>query len=230
MALADRGGDDLARGGAQRYQAIVARAVREAGGSLVHHFGDIDLAHFAETAQAVTAAIRIQQDMDRLNLSGDYPTPELVRVGIHTGLCLVDGDEIHGDILSVAARFESLAPPGEIYLSETAYAAAAPSPDFVFRFIGERELNDEESLRIYKVFWDPREIEEKLAASRHEAGPSKTPHPMHGWVKLLLLAAIPLLILFALSQLKMIMNDSADSTPSRSIHHSIELLPAEESR
>src|SRR5262245_18103049 len=101
---------------AQRLEPALARN----GGRLVKLTGDGVLAEFPSAVDALRAAIEFQQAMDQ----ADAPLPEeqriVFRVGLHIGDLIVDGDDLYGDGVNVAARLEAEAPPGGIVVSGTA--------------------------------------------------------------------------------------------------------------
>ena len=88
------------------------------GGRLVGTAGDALLLEFPSVVEAVTSAIEVQALMAERN--GDVPEKQkmLFRIGINLGDVLVDGDDIYGDGVNIAARLEGLAEPGGIAISD----------------------------------------------------------------------------------------------------------------
>jgi TolB-like protein/Tfp pilus assembly protein PilF len=77
------------------------------------------------------------------------------RIGINTGDVIQDGDRIYGDGVNVAARIESLADPGGIWLSRSAYDQVKRKTDIQYEYVGEHEVkNIDEPVRVYKVLMD----------------------------------------------------------------------------
>ena len=93
------------------------------GGRLVKLTGDGALVEFASAVDALSAAIEFQQAMAEAN--GDQPadTALVFRMGLHLGDLIVDGDDLYGDGVNVAARLEAEAPAGGIVISRTVHEA-----------------------------------------------------------------------------------------------------------
>ena len=84
----------------------------------------------------------------------------LARIGIHTGECILEKNDIFGDVVNTASRFESSANPGEILISEDTYNALSDKSEFYARFDREVTLKGKSMpFNAYIVFWDPKEVE-----------------------------------------------------------------------
>ena len=99
---------------------IIYPAIAAHSGRMVKLMGDGALVEFASAVDAVTCADAIQQQVGAHNAAMPEDAPIQFRVGINIGDILVDGDDIYGDGVNIAARIEGLAAPGEIYLSRAA--------------------------------------------------------------------------------------------------------------
>jgi serine/threonine protein kinase len=195
-ALAESHGDIAVRGMLKRYHDLVTGAVQKNGGTLVKTIGDGSLSHFEGAQQAVRAATAIQLGMDEINLSGSYKTVLLARVGMHTGECLLEKNDVFGDVVNTAARFEGSAHPGEIFISEETFNALADKSEFYVRFDREVTLKGKSTpFNGYTVFWDPREAEKDRTQPK-EAAPVARKTPV--W-KIALYVGVPLLVVFVLA-------------------------------
>ena len=96
-----------------RYVAALEREHEAAGGTIVQRLGDGSLSRFPSALGAVQAAVAMQREL----VAADVP----VRIGIHVGEVLVEAERLTGDAVNVAARVESFAVPGSVFVSETAY-------------------------------------------------------------------------------------------------------------
>jgi len=144
----------------QTYHDICRKAVADNHGTLVKTIGDGSLSHFADALSACRAAAAIQRAMEGINLSKEYSSPLLARIGMHTGGCLVEKNDIFGDVVNTASRFETSANPGEILISEDTYNALSDKNEFYSRFDREVSLKGKtKPFRAYIVFWDSREVE-----------------------------------------------------------------------
>ena len=75
-----------------------------------------------------------------------------MRIGINLGDVIIDGDDVYGDGVNIAARLEGLGEPGGIVISGTAYDQAKNKLDVAFESLGEQNLkNIAEPVRVYRV-------------------------------------------------------------------------------
>jgi adenylate cyclase len=99
---------------------IVDPAIAEHSGRIVKLMGDGALVEFASAVDAVTCAIEIQKSIRERNAGGPEDKWIQFRIGINVGDIIVDGEDIYGDGVNVAARIEGLAEPGGIFISRAA--------------------------------------------------------------------------------------------------------------
>ena len=110
----------LARLNALRRE-LIDPAIAAHSGRIVKLMGDGALVEFASAIDAVTCAIEIQKqlrDHDAASTEGD---PIQFRIGINVGDIIIEGNDIFGDGVNIAARIEGIAAPGGIALSEDAW-------------------------------------------------------------------------------------------------------------
>jgi adenylate cyclase len=89
-------------------------------GRIVKLMGDGALVEFASAVDAVTCAIEVQKQLRERNAGSPEDSWIQFRIGINVGDIIVDGDDIYGDGVNVAARIQALADPGGIYISRGA--------------------------------------------------------------------------------------------------------------
>jgi adenylate cyclase len=131
-----------------RRNDIVDPAIAEHRGRIVKTTGDGMLVEFASAVDAVTCALDVQSKMAERNSGA--PTKIVFRIGINIGDIIIDGDDIFGDGVNIAARIEAECEPGGVYLSEDAFRQVRAKTDFSFDDLGERRLkNIERAVRIY---------------------------------------------------------------------------------
>src|SRR5918995_1400322 len=92
-------------------------ALARHGGRLVKLTGDGALVEFASAVEAVGAAIEFQQSMAEVNRGQPADAAIVFRIGLHLGDLIVEGEDLHGDGVDVAARLEAEAPAGGIIVS-----------------------------------------------------------------------------------------------------------------
>jgi class 3 adenylate cyclase len=100
--------------------------------------GDGALVEFASVVNAVRCAAAIQTEPARER----NPTDLQVRIGIHFGDVIVDGDDIYGDGVNIASRLEGIAEPGGICVSERVYEEVRNKLDIGFVPLGDRQLKN----------------------------------------------------------------------------------------
>jgi adenylate cyclase len=98
--------------------AVVDPAVRDHGGRLVKSTGDGFLIEFASAVAAIECALAIQRHMAERNAARPAERRVDLRIGVNFGDVIVQGDDIFGDGVNVAARLEGIAEPGGICASE----------------------------------------------------------------------------------------------------------------
>jgi TolB-like protein/Tfp pilus assembly protein PilF len=126
--------------------------VRAFGGRLVKTMGDGVLLEFPSVVAAVECAIAIQRMMAERNAEIPEAKRILYRVGINLGDILIDGDDILGDGVNVAARLEGIAEPGGICLSEDAWRQVRDKVKEAFVDLGEKTLkNIARPVRVYAL-------------------------------------------------------------------------------
>lgn len=220
-AIAENEGDLVSRMLIKSQSDILLPAIKENHGIFVKSIGDGSLSYFENALDAVRAAARIQKDMDALNMSKKFKFPVFMRIGMHTGKCVVEEHDIYGDVVNTASRFESAANGGGILISEDTYNALSDKSEIYCRFEKQVTLKGKkESYNAYKAFWNPREIEldkqDKAAASNQEANmPSAKPSGN----KLIWLIAVTIIVLMLVFAAKFL-GSSKPGEKTRSISDS----------
>ncbi len=121
---------------------IIDPTIAEHNGRIVKLMGDGMLAEFASVVDAVRAAVETQRAIAERN--ADIPEERRIefRVGINLGDVVIDGDDIQGDGVNVAARLEGLAEPGGICVSGMVYEGVRDRIDIPFVDMGEQEIKN----------------------------------------------------------------------------------------
>src|SRR5438445_10340867 len=122
------------------------------GGRIVGTAGDSLLADFSSVVDALSCAIEMQRTANAIN---DPTPPERrlqLRIGVNLGDVIVDGDDIFGDGVNIAARLEALAQPGTVCISQTVYEHVRNKLDLDYRPLGSHHVkNIAEPVRAYAV-------------------------------------------------------------------------------
>ena len=131
---------------------LIHPTVARYNGRVVKLMGDGALVEFPSVVDAVECAVSIQRDMAERN--GDIPDNKRIefRIGINLGDIIIDGDDIYGDGVNVAARLEALAETGGICVSEKVYTEVHKKLDVTFEDLGPQEVkNIAEPVRAYRA-------------------------------------------------------------------------------
>lgn len=125
--------------------------ISEHGGRIVKLMGDGLLAEFSSVVQAVNCAVIIQRLIN--DRETDLPDDHRIclRIGLNQGDIIIEGADIYGDGVNVAARLESLAVPGGICLSGKVYEEVRDRLDFAFEDMGEKAVkNIDRPVRVWR--------------------------------------------------------------------------------
>ena len=134
------------------WHAVIDPKIQEHSGRIVRITGDGLLAEFASVVAAVRCAVEIQRAMSERN--ADVPQENRIefRMGINVGDIIIDGTDMWGDGVNVAARLEALSEPGGICVSGRVQEDVHGRLDVAFEDAGEQQLkNIARPVRVYRV-------------------------------------------------------------------------------
>jgi len=152
----------------RRLKAIWAEVFRvrvaEHRGRIFKTMGDGALTEFSSVVDAVQCAVAIQRDLRQRNAADDGPPIEF-RIGVNIGDIVVDGDDVLGDGVNVAARLEAAAPPGGVLASDHVHSQVQGKVGISFIDAGEVSLkNINAPLRVWR--WESETVPDRVASSR----------------------------------------------------------------
>ena len=125
-------------------------------GRVVKLMGDGMLAEFGSVVEAVACAVEVQGAL--VDRERDRPPDEQIRfrIGINLGDVIIDGDDIQGDGVNVAARLESISEPGGLCVSDVVYQSIKGKTGLAFADLGEQQLkNIDTPIRVWRWVPDP---------------------------------------------------------------------------
>ena len=131
---------------------LIEPAIANRRGRIVKTTGDALLVEFASVVDAVQCAVDIQSGMAERN--GKEPDDRRIvfRIGVNLGDVIIEGDDIHGDGVNVAARLEALADPGGVVISDKVQSEIRTKLDIGFDDLGPQEVkNIAEPVPAYRV-------------------------------------------------------------------------------
>src|SRR5687768_7500303 len=150
--------------------------IAEHRGRIVKLMGDGALVEFASVVDAVACAVAIQEGMAGREL--DLPAAERIRfrIGVNLGDVIVEGDDLYGDGVNVAARLEGICDSGGIFVSGSAHEQVEGKVKLAFEDLGEKSVkNIARPVRVYCVLADgqaPRARKPAAAAAHSTDKPS----------------------------------------------------------
>ena len=152
-------------------RAVMAAEIKARNGRVVDAPGDNVLAEFGSAVNAVTCAVAIQDALESRNTSVPRDREMVFRIGINIGDVIVEGQEIYGDGVNIAARLEGLADPGGICISGTLYDQVKRKVPFKYDFMGLQSVkNISEPVRAYRVLWKKVDISKTEKKKKHHVG------------------------------------------------------------
>jgi adenylate cyclase len=135
----------------QIWSETFSPAIAERHGRIVKMMGDGALVEFHSVVDAVECAVAIQRAMDKRNRAAERPIE--FRIGINLGEIIIEGDDMFGDGVNIAARLEGQAPQGGILVSDAVHAQVRGKVGVAFIDGGEVKLkNIDRPLRVWR--WD----------------------------------------------------------------------------
>jgi adenylate cyclase len=133
-------------------EGILEPLIADHRGRVVKLMGDGLLVEFASLVDAVGCAVKWQAAVEEHEAEQPEDDRFAFRIGVNLGDVLIEGEDIHGDGVNIAARLEGLAEPGGICLSGDAYRQVRGKIEVEFEDLGERDLkNVAEPVRIYRI-------------------------------------------------------------------------------
>jgi len=133
-------------------RAIIDRLIALHRGRIVNTAGDSVVADFASAVDAVQCAVAVQTAIAAENSGAAADEPMQFRIGVHVGDVMVDGENLLGDGVNIAARLEALAEPGMICVSAAARDHIGNKLPLGFDDLGDQQVkNIAQAIRVYRV-------------------------------------------------------------------------------
>src|SRR5262249_4793169 len=124
------------------YRKIIDTLIEQHRGRIVGTAGDSVLAEFASVVDAVPGAVVILTTLKAENANRASDRTMELRIGINMGDVMVDGEQIYGDGVNIAARLEALAEGGGICISGTVYDQIENKLTLQYEDLGEQEVKN----------------------------------------------------------------------------------------
>ena len=157
--------------------AVIDPLIARHSGRIVKLMGDGALVEFASVVDAVACAMEVQKSVSANQADAPEDQRLVLRIGVNLGDIIVEGDDIYGDGVNVAARIEGLATPGGICISRSARDQVRDKLNITLEDMGEVEVkNIPRAVRIFRVRVDgakPTAAAEPAPAAQAAALPDK---------------------------------------------------------
>ncbi|MEW6202844.1 MAG: flagellar assembly protein A [bacterium] len=147
-------GDLVASSLLNKHNELLFPIVEENEGRIIKTIGDSIMALFEKPECAVNAAIKMQTVLQEHNRDETDEHKIKIRIGINTGDGIIEGSDVFGDVVNMAARVESLTDADEIRISASTYSVIRGKVNADFSSLGLKKLKGkDEMIEIFDVIW-----------------------------------------------------------------------------
>jgi adenylate cyclase len=162
----------------KRCREAMGRLIESHGGRVINTWGDGLIADFPSVVEAVRAAVDTQNELAGFNARRPADGRMLFRIGINLGDVIVEGDDIYGDGVNIAARLQASAAAGGIVISSSVYDQVRNKVAVGFEFLGPLMVkNVDEGVPSYAVKIGDAKDETPPAQRSGSARPQPQPQP-----------------------------------------------------
>jgi TolB-like protein/cytochrome c-type biogenesis protein CcmH/NrfG len=147
---------------------VLKPLIAEHHGRIVKLMGDGLLVEFPSVVDAVICSLAWQKRVAKLQVEFEEDKQLKFRIGINLGDVIVEGDDIHGDGVNIAARLEELATPGSVSISGTVFDQVESKLEIAFKDMGTQTLkNIDKPIRVYRIPLDAGGVDvDEVAAAK----------------------------------------------------------------
>ncbi len=168
------------------YREIIEGLVASHHGRVFGSAGDSVIAEFASPVEAVRCSVDIQRELEAHNVNLAEDRRMRLRIGVNLGDVIVEGDNLLGDGVNIAARLETLADPAGISLARSVFDQVKKQLNLGYEYLGEHEVkNIAEPVQVYRVLTEPEAAGKVIG---------ETKRATHSWKRVALAAAVVVLI------------------------------------
>jgi adenylate cyclase len=136
----------------QDCRAVFARLIERHRGRIANTAGDGLIADFPSVVEAVQCAAEVQTELAARGSCRDPDRAMRFRIGVHLGDVMVDGGDLFGEGVNLAARLQGMAEPGGVLISQAVYDQVRSKLPIGYEFLGRREAkNLDEPVPVYRL-------------------------------------------------------------------------------
>ncbi len=142
-----------------RHNAQVVPLIEQNRGRLIKTIGDATMSVYDHAEDAARASVQMQQRLREYNAGRTEGEQINIRIGMNTGMGIVEETDVYGDVVNVASRVEGLADGGEIMVTEETYREVKDNDEFIFRFAESAKVKGKkEALKAYRLLWHEEDL------------------------------------------------------------------------
>ena len=154
VAYFEQKGDVSGRAMLHRYTRLMTPLIEQHSGHVIKTSGDAILAYFTEAANGCRCSIAMQKVLRKQTLAQPEEDRIAIRIALHFGRAVIEKDDVHGDIVNVAARVEQRATANEILLSDSVFQQVKDNTEFALAFVCKEQFKGKsEKIDIYRLQW-----------------------------------------------------------------------------
>ena len=145
-------GTIIGRNWIYRFYEMLKAEVASHNGTHIKNIGDSSLVVFPNGVQACNAALHLQRSIREQNRKAKPDDRYYLKVGINAGRVLFEDEDVFGNAVNIAARIQSITPPGDIYFSATLYNYIKSTRAFDIEYVCMKQLKGvKDRKKIYKL-------------------------------------------------------------------------------
>ena len=152
-------GDDAARTTIAETLELLTNVVNSHNGTVIKTIGDEVMCTFPEADDSANAATEMQETLEDANDMREEGPKIKVRIGMHFGPALLEGGDVFGDAVNVAARMAAQAKGGQIITTKTTIDLLDPVTQATSRFVDRAPIKGKkEDIEIYEIIWQESDV------------------------------------------------------------------------
>ena len=145
---------------------VVEPQIAEFGGNIFKETAELVLVDFDNAVKAARCAAELRDGVAQMNQTLPDEQRIAMRIGINLGDVIIEGGDVFGDGVNIAARVGALAKPGSVYVSESVHDRVAGEIDLGFEDLGPQDLkNISRPIRVYRMAGEMAELSEELVSA-----------------------------------------------------------------
>ncbi|MEM7027399.1 MAG: adenylate/guanylate cyclase domain-containing protein [Pseudomonadota bacterium] len=173
-------GDSTARVAIADTLTVLTDVVHTYNGTVIKTIGDEIMCTFPTADDAASAACDMHEDLEEINATQDSDKPEIkIRIGMHFGPALLEGGDVFGDAVNVAARMAAQAKGGQVITTKTTVDLLEPVKRASTRFVDNAPIKGKKDvIQIFEIIWQEEDVT-RMATGMMEEVPNIPEVAMH---------------------------------------------------